>query len=233
MLFAESPAVQSAALNEAALDEVVARLREIDQLQGLERTLGIGELILMRFYAGEVAAWRERRRNKHNSIRRLATMKDCPYSKSALNDAVATFVMVAQLPATRTFKHVGASHMAAVLSLKVTRADELLTQAENERLSVRQLKQLVAALPASLDETVRASGTARPFPAHLLHQRFEELSRAIERDSLDRGSDPELEAAALGLADQLLLLAARLRTAASRPGVADAQHWEAPVERSA
>jgi hypothetical protein len=115
MLSAESPAVPSAALDEAALDEVVTRLREIDQLQGLERTLGIGELILTRFYAGEVAAWRERRRNKQNSIRRLATMKDCPYSKSALNDAVATFVMVAQLPAARTFRHVGVSHLAAVL----------------------------------------------------------------------------------------------------------------------
>jgi hypothetical protein len=231
MLFAESPAVPSATLDEAALDEVVARLREIDQLQGLERTLGIGELILTRFYAGEVAAWRERRRNKQNSIRRLATRRDCPYSKSALNDAVATFVMVAQLPAARTFKHVGASHLAAVLSLKIMRADELLMQAENERLSVRQLKQLVAALPAGL-ETVRAQAAA-PSPAHILHQRFEELSRAVEGASVERGSDPEFEAAALLLADQLLLLAARLRTAGSRPGVADAQHWEAAVERSA
>jgi hypothetical protein len=231
MLSAESPAVPSAALDEAALDEVVTRLREIDQLQGLERTLGIGELILSRFYAGEVAAWRERRRNKQNSIRRLATMKDCPYSKSALNDAVATFVMVAQLPAARTFKHVGASHLAAVLSLNVTRADELLTQAENERLSVRQLKQLVAALPASLKETARA-GAAGPSPAHVLRQRLEELSRAVEGTNVG-GSDPEFEAAALLLANQLLLLAARLRTAGRHPGVADAQHCEAAVERSA
>ena len=50
------------------------------------------------------------------------------------------------------------------------------------------------------------------------HQRFEELSRAVEGASVERGSDPEFEAAALLLADQLPLLAARLRPAGSRPG---------------
>lgn len=232
MLLGESLTVRYATLDETALDEVVTRLRTIDQLRGLERTLGIGELILTRFYGGDVAAWRERRRNKQNSIRRLAARKDCPYSKSALNDAVATFVMLSQLPSARTFRHVGASHMASVLSLSVSRADELLTQAEAERLSVRQLKQRVAALPSGPDEGTRAN-TAGHNHVHVLHRRFQELARAVERASEARASDPEFEVAALQLADELFLLAARLRTAGGGPGVADVQHWESAAERSA
>jgi hypothetical protein len=227
---AESLMVRCATLDEAALDEVVIRLREIDRWRGLERTLGIGELILTRFYGGDVAAWRERRRNKQNSIRRLAARKDCPYSKSALTDAVATFVMVAQLPSARTFRHVGASHIASVLSLGPTRADELLTEAETERLSVRQLKRRVATLPA--DSSAEPLPNTGPTPVHLLHRRFQELARAVERASEARASDPEFEAVAQQLADELLLLATRLRTGAG-PGVADAPPWPAAVERSA
>jgi hypothetical protein len=69
------------------LDRVAAELREIDRRSGIERTLAMGELILNQFFGRDVVGRRDRRRNKNNSIRRLANRHGCPFSKSALNEA--------------------------------------------------------------------------------------------------------------------------------------------------
>src|SRR5215207_1161276 len=78
----------------ALLEDVVAELREIDRRTGIERTLAIGELVLNRFFGGDPTTWRDRRRNKNNSIRRLAERDDCPFCRSALNEAVGVYVAV-------------------------------------------------------------------------------------------------------------------------------------------
>src|SRR5690242_8846613 len=80
------------------LDGVVAELRELERRGGIERILAVGELILTRFFGGSVAAWRDRRRNKNNSIRRLADHSDCPFGRSALNEAVAIYAASLALP---------------------------------------------------------------------------------------------------------------------------------------
>jgi hypothetical protein len=127
------------------LDSVVDELRSIERRSGIDRTLAIGELILMRFFAGNPAAWRDRRRNKNNSIRRLAGRADCPFCKSALNEAVAVYVAVAELPRVRTFGHISASHVASVLKLGTDRRSVILERAEQEQWSVRELRQRVVA----------------------------------------------------------------------------------------
>src|SRR6478735_7920243 len=99
------------------LEDVVAELKEIDRRTGIERTLAIGELILTQFFGGDPAVWRDRRRNKNNSIRRLAEREDCPFCRSALNEAVGVYVAVVGLPCVRTFGHISASHVASVLRL--------------------------------------------------------------------------------------------------------------------
>jgi hypothetical protein len=128
------------------LDEIVSRLREIERRTGIERTLAIGELILKRFFGGDSAVWRERRRNKNNSIRRLARRKDCPFCRSALNEAVAIYVASCDLPCVRTFGHIGASHVAQVLPLPHEQREPLLQRAELERWSVRTLRAEVVSL---------------------------------------------------------------------------------------
>ena len=140
------------------LDGVVAQLKEIERRTGIERTLAIGELVLTQFFGRNPAAWRDRRRNKNNSIRRLAERKDCPFGRSALNEAVGVYVAVVALPCVRTYGHVCASHVAAVLRLPVAERDHMLELAERERWSVRELRQRVV-------EHRRSGGERRGRPA--------------------------------------------------------------------
>ncbi len=125
------------------LDRVIIELRTIERRTGLERTLAIGATVLDSFFAGDPNTWRDRRRNKNNSIRRLAEREDCPFCKSALNDAVGVYVAVRELPWAREFQHVSASHITAVLRLSADDREQALKAAEQERWSVRQLREHV------------------------------------------------------------------------------------------
>lgn len=118
----------------------------IERRTGIERTLAIGELILNRFFGGDPAVWRDRRRNKNNSIRRLAERDDCPFCRSALNEAVGVYVAVRTLPTIRTLVNVSASHVAAVLQLAPAEREQLLERAEREAWSVRELRNNVVAM---------------------------------------------------------------------------------------
>lgn len=148
----------------ALLDRVAAELREIERRSGIDRTLAIGELILTQFFGGEVVAWRDRRRNKNNSIRRLANREGCPFSKSALNESVAVYVASLTLPCVRTFGHIGASHVASVLKLPQDQREAMLMSAEHDRVSVRELRKRVASVR-------RAGGEARGRPANGVDER--------------------------------------------------------------
>jgi hypothetical protein len=160
----------------AMLEQVVAELREIERRSGIDRTIAIGELVLTRFFGGNPAAWRDRRRNKNNSIRRLAARSDCPFSKSALHEAVGVYVGVLAFPNIREFGHISTSHVASVLPLPESTRVELLERAELGRWSVRELRQNVVSLrrlegerrgrPA-LEGPTRAMGVLRKCVNHL------------------------------------------------------------------
>jgi hypothetical protein len=162
------------------LDAVVAELKEIDRRTGIERTLAIGELILKQFFAGDPAVWRDRRRNKNNSIRRLAEREDCPFCRSALNEAVGVYVAVVGLPCVRTFGHISASHVASVLRLPLPEREEVLQEAERGQWSVRELRQRVVTRR-------RQDGERRGRPARrndqrsltLLRQRLNQIDETI------------------------------------------------------
>lgn len=121
------------------IEQAVTKLREIERRTGLERTLAIGALVLETFFGGDEQLWRNRRRNKNNSIRRLASHRDCPFCKSALNDAIGVYVAVGVLPCVRTFGHITSSHVTAVLRLPASERESALREAEAQRWSVRQL----------------------------------------------------------------------------------------------
>src|SRR5690606_1178627 len=96
------------------IEHVVAELRRIDRVTGMERTEAIGRLVLNRFFGGSAEAWRARR-NKNTSVRRLAEHPDCPLSRSAIGQAVGIHLTLERLPLVRTFGHIGASHVGALL----------------------------------------------------------------------------------------------------------------------
>jgi len=152
------------------LDKVVAELREIDRRTGIDRSLAIGELILTQFFEGSASAWRNRRRNKNNSIRRLAGRPECPFCRSALNEAVSVYVAVAALPCVRTFGHITASHVAAVLRLPIDAQKQILEEADKAGWSVRELRQRVVLLR-------RADGERRGRPPTRIEVRALSLLR--------------------------------------------------------
>jgi hypothetical protein len=139
------------------LDTVVTEMREIDRRAGMDRTLAIGRLVLHRFFGGSVQAWQERRKNKNNSVRRLAQHPMCPLSRSALNQAIGIFVAVQALACDQTFGHIGPSHVAAVLHLRPHSQKHWLQRAERERWGVRELK-------ANVTQQRRATGERRGRP---------------------------------------------------------------------
>jgi len=128
---------------DAELDAVIVELQAIARGSGMGGKLAIGELILERFFGGDVGAWRARH-TKSQSLRRIAGRPDCPFAKSTLHEAVGIYVATLHLPEVRTFGHVSASHVAAVLPLPVSQQAELLRLAERERWSVRRVKREVA-----------------------------------------------------------------------------------------
>jgi hypothetical protein len=214
------------------IDRVVDELRSIERRSGLDRTLAIGEVILMRFFSGNPGLWRDRRRNKNNSIRRLAGRADCPFCRSALNEAVAVYVAVADLPCARTFGHISASHIASVLRLEVDRRSAILERAERERWSVRELRERVVSERRaegerrgrpSMDAEARAIGKLQR-----LLQELEHTAASLSANgpsSAARSSDLGSLAVNLGRVLAMLEKSAKYRPGviAARPGVARRQ----------
>jgi hypothetical protein len=173
------------------LDEVVLELTAISRRTGLERVLAIGELILNRFFAGDPVAWRDRRRNKQSSIRRLAGRTDCPFSRSTLNEAVSVYLAVNELPSVRMFGHIGAAHVAAVLALPPCERLPMLERADQERWAVRELRDQVVRVR-------RGRGERRGRPA----ARCEDRHLAVLDASLQRSSQAVRALGELGAMDQ-------------------------------
>jgi hypothetical protein len=178
------------------LDRVITELKSIERRSGIDRTLAIGELILTRFFAGNPAHWRDRRRNKNNSIRRLANRADCPFCKSALNEAVAVFVACSELPCVRTFGHISASHVASVLRLTAERRSAILERAEQEQWSVRELRQRVVSERREQGErrgrpSLNAETQAVARLTRLVHEL--EIAAASLEESAPRGTTTSVE----------------------------------------
>jgi hypothetical protein len=191
--------------------EVVKELREIHRKTGLERALAIGQIVLHRFFGGSADVWHERRKNKNNSVRRIAEHPDCPLSRSALNEAIGVYVAAQSLPCVQTSGHITASHIAAVTFLEVEGQRAWLDRAEKERLSVRQLKENIR---LQRHEEGERRGRPRVAPPRRLvsgvRSAVAALRRAVDALSgMDLDSQDSRELAVL--ADQVAVLQADMR----------------------
>ena len=131
-------------VQDEAIEGAAHELKAIERKVGLQRSVAIGDVVIMRFFNGDVARWRDQRRNKSKSIRRLASHPSCPFSRSALNQAVGVCAVVKMFPEVAEYKHVGATHVAATLHVPMDKQRVWLRVAEQEQLSVRELKTRLA-----------------------------------------------------------------------------------------
>jgi len=208
-------AVRSAAVaqhfsDSREVEDVIRSLRSIMRGTGLARTVAIGQLVLDRFFDGSVQAWRDRSRNKNNSIRKLADRPDCPVSRSVLNQAIGVFVALRGLPVAATLQHIGSSHIAMVLTLPEHEREHWLVLANSQFWSVRKLNE-------EIQLAKRLSGDKRgrppkPFAAKVL-TRARAGIQALEQSVTDLEEvaiNPECASVLPDLAQRLAVLEGRL-----------------------
>lgn len=144
------------------IDHVVAELRELQRSATLDLTFHVGELIVTRFFGGDLHEWRKRG-SKDASLRKLAEHEDLPFSASTLYRSVAIYEVAHRLGGVATWqqwKHVGASHIRTVLSLPAKTQDRLIKDAEKNEWTVRELQEQAR----NARKGPRSKGGRKPLP---------------------------------------------------------------------
>jgi hypothetical protein len=170
---------------EDAVDAIVGELRTLARAATLELAVRVGRVVVERFYGGRVEVWRQRGR-RCPSFRKLAEHPDLPMSATALYRSVCIFEVFERLGGIATWKHVGASHVRAVLPLPPTDQERLLLDAEASGWSVRRLDEEAARLRA-----VRSERRGRPRQPRVV-KALRELERCMSAlDDLEVTPVPE------------------------------------------
>lgn len=141
-----------APLHDAVIDAVVTALNEHVRSAGLQAALTIGGIVIDQMYGGDVEAWRSHG-EKDASFRKLSMRcRDVEggdgklqMSASSLYRSVAIFALCQQLGVSG-WKHLGVSHLRAVLGLPLDRQRKLLNTAEARAMTAEELEKKVAKL---------------------------------------------------------------------------------------
>lgn len=142
----------AAPVADEVIDRVVEELNEQVRSSGLQATLAIGGIVVGKIYNGDVETWRSHDA-KETSFRTLAKYcKDVEggdgrllLSAASRYRSVAIYVMCQQLGVS-DWKHLGVTHLRAVLGLSLEQQRQLLTAAEDKAMSAEELERQVAAL---------------------------------------------------------------------------------------
>lgn len=198
------------------VDETLRRLREVTRNTTLETALEIGRVVISTLYNGDCAEWRQRRRGGA-SLRELVRRPDLPMSAASLYRAIALYELCERTGAT-SFRHLGASHLRAVLGVPIEHQRALLETAEREHWTVTGLEAAAAALASPS----RARGGRRRVATYVRTLRaLERLTTAEALEGLDRAAQLDsLEANRLRCSVERMLERLKLVHAAlgARPG---------------
>jgi hypothetical protein len=119
------------------VNQVVAELNMLCKSATFDFALSVGNLIVAKFYQGDVNAWRSRG-PKDASFRTLSRHPDLPMSPSSLYRCVATYE-VCQRIGIISWKHVSTSHIRVILPVPHEEQSRLLKAAEANRWPVGRL----------------------------------------------------------------------------------------------
>ncbi|MFZ5479081.1 MAG: hypothetical protein ACOZNI_20090 [Myxococcota bacterium] len=134
-----------AAVADDVLDEVTASLNELARASAFDFARAAGLLIVEKFYAGDLNAWRSRGQ-KDASFRKLAERAEAGLlhvSAPVLYRSVAIYELEQRLGVSM-WKHLTVSHLRAVLGLPEEKQRKLLTDAEAKQLTVADLERAAA-----------------------------------------------------------------------------------------
>jgi hypothetical protein len=178
------------------VDEVVRELNDLHRGAALETALRMGRLIVTRFYAGDLTAWR-RHTTKEASFRKLASRanSDLRISPTALYRCVALYELVERL-ALDTLRNLGVTHLRLVLGLPEDQQRRLLAAAEDEGWPSDRLEGEAARVRGKMPR--KAGRTAMP-PLIRITRTIGQLSRRArgmgsEKEDLGRFTREDLRA---------------------------------------
>lgn len=155
---------------EATAREISTRSRQVM----LAFSYAVGELVIRRFYGGDMSAWRDRGR-KAWSIRALAQRLDelGTMSASTLYRCIAGYELLSRMGGVASVQHVTATHVWAVLPVNDPDQQEtLLRRADAAHWSVRELKRNVTQVRGVVSRRARKESPIV-------------IAKRIERDARD------------------------------------------------
>jgi hypothetical protein len=144
-----APAIAAvvADVTDAELDRLVGQIRELKRDATFMFVMALGQLVVERFYNGDLKAWRSTGA-KDTSFRKLAARLEAEdglgLDHSSLSRAVGVYELVSTVQAVATSQHLRVGHYVAVLGLPQKTAEKLLTKADAERWPVPRVRQEAA-----------------------------------------------------------------------------------------
>jgi hypothetical protein len=182
-------------LNEVCKDihveRVVGQLNAICKNATFDFAMSVGKLIVESFYAGDIAAWRNRG-NKDTSFRKLANHPDLPMSATALYRSTAIYELCERVGAG-SWKHLSTSHVRLVLPLPMAQQARLLQRAEVNGWPVQRLREEIETLPSVMPcghgGRRRRSRVGKALRA--LRPRLDALNTLLSSDDADAELSPE------------------------------------------
>jgi hypothetical protein len=132
------------------VDQVVEELNQLYRRAALDAALKMGQLIVDRFYRGDLTAWRNHA-GKEASFRKLAARadRDLQVSPTGLWRAVALYELTTRLE-LKNIRHLGMTHLRLVLGLPDHEQRRLLTNAEQMGWDTERLEEETAMLRGKL-----------------------------------------------------------------------------------
>lgn len=162
-----------------AIGTVVLELSALCRTSTLAFATSVGELIIRRFYSGDLANWRTHNPRKAASLRKLAAHPDLPMTAASLYRSIAIYELTERL-GVRSWKHVSATHLRMVLPLHPDEQVRLLSDAEASAWSVRRLEHEVQRSPGQRIEREDRGGRRRTSRLDAALQALERANRALE-----------------------------------------------------
>lgn len=207
--------------SDAVIDEVAAEIRKRSSAALLEFAFTVGQIVLQRFYAGGVDAWRARGPSDA-SLRRLAERLGAAARLGAagIYRCVAVHLVLRRLGPVSEWTHITPSHVRAVLALSDGEQEKLLHEAEADGWNVRRLE---AAVRNGRAERPRRRRRAPGFERAVLRlERIAQDDRVLFRDitrarEIDREKLEDLYGRVLRLRERLELLQRVLSPRRLRP----------------
>ena len=126
-------------VSDAVIDEVAHTIRDMHRAAGLQFACDVGQLVLDRFYGGDLDLLRKTG-PKCVSFQKLARHPELPMSAAVLHQAVAVFELTERLRVVYTCKRLGVSHVRAVLNLPEDTQVRLLKRAEQAGWTVEKIE---------------------------------------------------------------------------------------------